>query len=143
MADLQRAIEIAVEAHKETVQKNGLPYVLHPLSVMMNVASEKAKIAAVLHDVIEDSNNWELEDIRSEGFSKAVVEAVDCLTHREGEEYWDYIKRVSSNRIATEVKLADLKDNMDIRRIPDLKDEDFERIEKYHKAWQYLGGNDF
>ena len=139
MADIQRALEIAVSAHKGQQQRNGLPYVLHPLTLMFAVSSMEAKIVAVLHDVVEDST-WEPEDLRAEGFSESVVQAIDCLTHREGEEYEAYIERVSCNDIAREVKLADLKDNMNVCRIPDLKQRDLSRLERYHKAWLRLGG---
>ena len=139
MADLQRAIEIAVSAHKGQQQRNGFPYVLHPLKLMFAVSSVQAKIVAVLHDVVEDST-WELEDLRAEGFCESIIQAIDCLTHREGEEYEVYIERVSGNDIAREVKLADLTDNMNICRIPELKPKDLSRLERYHKAWLCLGG---
>ncbi len=139
MADIQRAIEIAVSAHKGQKQRNGLPYVLHPLTLMFAVSSVEAKIVAVLHDVVEDST-WELEDLRTEGFSESAIQAIDCLTHREGEEYEAYIERVSSDDIAKEVKLADLTDNMNLRRIPDLNPRDLSRLERYHQAWLRLGG---
>ncbi len=134
MADLQRAIEVAVEAHKGQLQKNGLPYVLHPLNLMLAVDSVEAKISAVLHDVVEDTD-WTLEDLKAEGFTCAVIDALICLTHREGEDYGDYIERIAVNAIAREVKLADLEDNMNIRRIPDLKQKDLDRLKKYHEAW--------
>ncbi len=137
MADIQRAIEIAVSAHKGQQQRNGLPYVLHPLKLMFAVSSVEAKISAVLHDVVEDST-WELEDLRNEGFPESIIQAVDCLTHRVGEEYEAYIERVSGNDIAREVKLADLTDNMNVCRIPDLKQRDLTRLERYHKAWLRL-----
>ncbi len=140
MADIQRAIEIAVSAHKGQLQRNGLPYVLHPLTLMLAVSSIEAKIAAVLHDVVEDSA-WELEDLRAEGFSDSVIEAIDCLTHTGEEEYAAYIERVSTNDIAREVKLADLKDNMNLLRLPNLKDRDLPRLERYHRAWLRLGGS--
>lgn len=139
MSDLQRAIEIAVEAHKGQVQKSGLPYVLHPLALMGTVSSIEAKIAAVLHDVVEDTP-WTLDDLQREGFSDVVVEALDCLTHREGVDYDTYIEQIAGNALAREVKLADLKDNMNFRRIPELKSKDLARLEKYHKAWFKLGG---
>ena len=139
MADIQRAIEIAVSAHKGQIQRNGLPYVLHPLKLMFAVSSMEATIVAILHDVVEDSD-WKLEDLRTEGFCESVIQAIDCLTHREGEEYETYIERVSGNDIAKEVKLADLTDNMNICRIPGLQQRDLSRLERYHKAWLFLGG---
>jgi (p)ppGpp synthase/HD superfamily hydrolase len=137
MADIQRAIEIAVTAHKGQLQKNGLPYILHPLTLMLAVSSMEAKITAVLHDVIEDTE-WQLDDLRTEGFSESVIQAIDCLTHREGEDYDCYIDRISNNPIAREVKLADLTDNMNLKRLPTLQPKDFPRIEKYHRAWLHL-----
>ena len=142
MADLQRALEIAIAAHKGQLQKNGLPYVLHPLTLMLSVTPVEAKISAVLHDVVEDTD-WELKDLEAEGFSPAVMEALDCLTHRDGESYADYIDRIRSNKIACEVKLADLTDNMNIRRIPELTNKDLHRLEKYHQAWRKLSNLDF
>lgn len=139
MSNLQRAIEIAVEAHKDQVQKSGLPYILHPLALMGAVTSVDAKIAAVLHDVVEDTA-WSLDDLRAEGFSTEVLAAIDCLTHREGEAYEDYLSRVAGNDLARAVKLADLKDNMNFRRIPELKQKDLDRLAKYHRAWFLLGG---
>ena len=140
MPNLQRAIEIAVEAHKDQMQKSGLPYILHPLSLMGALSSTDAKIAAMLHNVVEDTA-WTLDELRAEGFAPEILAAVDCLTHRNEEEYDAYIERVSGNTLAREVKLADLKDNMNSRRIPELKQKDLERLAKYHKAWFRLGGN--
>jgi (p)ppGpp synthase/HD superfamily hydrolase len=138
IADLQRAIEIAVEAHKNQLQKNGLPYVLHPFQLMLSVQSNTAKIVAVLHDVVEDSD-WTLENLKQEGFSQEVLAAIECLTHRQDESYTDYIDRIAANKLATVVKLADLKDNMNITRIADeLLEKDFQRLKQYHQAWQKL-----
>jgi len=137
MADLQRAIEIAVSAHRGQQQRNGLPYILHPLTLMLAMDSVSAQIVAVLHDVVEDSD-WTLEQIAAEGFSVEIVEALDCLTHRSSESYEAYIDRLKVNPLASQVKLADLKDNMNIQRIPNLRDRDLERLQKYHRAWLNL-----
>ena len=137
MSDLQRAIEIAVSAHKGQLQKNGLPYVLHPLSLMQSVRSVDAKITAVLHDVVEDTD-WTMEDLEAEGFSQRVLAALDCLTHTPEESYEDYISKICTNPLAREVKLADLQDNMNIRRIPELQPKDLKRLERYHQAWNTL-----
>jgi (p)ppGpp synthase/HD superfamily hydrolase len=138
MSNLQRAIEIAVEAHKGQLQKNGLPYVLHPLKMMLLMPSSTAKIVAVLHDVVEDSD-WTFEQLKAEGFSQEILDALDCLTHRKYEPYADYINKIATNKLAIEVKLADLKDNIDITRISNqLSERDWERLQKYHKAWQQL-----
>lgn len=140
MADLQRALEIAIQGHKGQTQKNGLPYVLHPLKVMTLVNSIDAKISAVLHDVVEDTD-WTLQDLQDEGFDPLVLEAVSCLTHDDDEDYESYISKIAENSIAREVKMADLQDNMNIRRIQNLKQKDLDRLQKYHRAWFRLGGN--
>lgn len=140
MSTLQRAIEIAVEAHKEQTQKNKLPYVLHPLTLMLSMNTDETRIAAVLHDVVEDTD-WTLELLAAEGFRKEVLDAIDCLTHREGTSYEDYIDRIRPNSIARTVKLADLKDNMNLLRIPEPSERDLIRLKKYRSAWQTLGGS--
>jgi (p)ppGpp synthase/HD superfamily hydrolase len=95
-------------------------------------------IAAVLHDVVEDSKQWSLQRLTEEGFDQDIIDAVDVLTKREEETYEEFIERVSGNTIAIKVKLADLEDNMDITRIRNLTDKDKQRIEQYHRAWKKL-----
>ena len=132
-----RAVEIAAHAHAGTVDKAGAPYLLHPLRVMLSVDDAEERIVAVLHDVIEDSE-WTLEGLAAEGFSGAIIEALDCLTKRDGEAYDDYIDRVAQDRIATRVKLADLTDNMDVRRLADIDDADCRRLARYPRTWPRL-----
>jgi len=134
---LSRAIEIAASAHATQVDKGGAPYVLHPLRMMMKQTTEAAMIVAVLHDVVEDTP-WTLEKLRAEGFSEDVLEAVACLTKRKGEDYADFIARAGVNPIARQVKLADLEDNMDLRRIPEPGEKDFKRLAKYRLSWETL-----
>lgn len=136
-ATIEDAIAIAANAHKGQTDKAGNSYILHPLRMMMQMKSETAMIAAVLHDVVEDTA-WTLEELREKGFSNEVLEAVECLTNRTGENYGEFIERVQENKIAREVKIADLEDNMNIRRIDQLKPKDLERLEKYHKYWKIL-----
>ena len=142
-ATLEDAISIAAQAHKGQKDKAGAPYMLHPLRLMLRMDSEAAMTAAVLHDVVEDTD-WTLERLRGEGFSEEILEAVDCLTHREGESYEEFVERVRTNPIARQVKIADLEDNMNIRRIGQLGAKDLERLGKYHRAWCVLtsGSND-
>ena len=130
---LNKAIEIAAKAHDGQVDKGGNPYILHPLRVMMNCESEAAKICAVLHDVIEDTDIT-LEGLKSQGFNDETIAALDCLTKRERESYDDFIRRILPNELACCVKLADLVDNMDLTRIPNPGVEDEERIQKYKQA---------
>jgi (p)ppGpp synthase/HD superfamily hydrolase len=134
VATIEDAISVAAQAHKGQKDKAGAPYLLHPLRMMLRMDSEATMMAAVLHDVVEDTR-WTLEQLREEGFSDEVLEAVDCLTHRDGESYQEFVGRVQTNAIARQVKIADLEDNMNIRRINQLGAKDFERLEKYHKAW--------
>lgn len=137
MATLENAISIAALAHKGQTDKANAPYILHPLRMMMKMKSESAMIAAVLHDVVEDTE-WTLGQLRDEGFSEEVLEAVDCLSERKGESYEDFIMRVKTNSIAIQVKIADLEDNMNLGRINQITRKDLDRIERYHKWWKYL-----
>ena len=107
MSTLERAIEIAMKAHKGQMDKAGAPYILHPLRVMMSLDSESEMIVGILHDVIEDSA-WTAEQLREEGFSEEIIEALDCLTKREGESYEDFIDRAKLTPLSHRVKIADL-----------------------------------
>ncbi len=132
MNPLEKAIAIAVEAHKGQTDKSGLPYILHPLRIMMKMPDEATRIVAVLHDVVEDTD-CTLADLRSAGFSEEIVAAVDRMTHRASDSYEAYIHKIADNAIARKVKIGDLEDNMNVRRLPDIRDKDLERIRKYHK----------
>jgi (p)ppGpp synthase/HD superfamily hydrolase len=134
MATIEDAITIAAQAHSGQKDKAGSPYLLHPLRMMLRMNSDAAMMAAVLHDVVEDTD-WTLPRLREEGIPDEVLEAVDCLTHRDGESYQEFVERVRTNPIARQVKVADLEDNMNIRRINQLGSKDLERLKKYHQAW--------
>ena len=135
---LERAIEIAVEAHKGQVDKGGQPYILHPLRVMMSVDLELEKIVAVLHDVVEDSN-WTFEALLAEGFSVEVIEGLKSVTKESPDEDYDsFIQRAIRNPIGRKVKIADIRDNLDVTRIPELGEKDLRRISKYKKALKRL-----
>ena len=137
MPTLEKAISLATEAHKGQTDKNGDPYILHPLRVMARVQSETEKIVAVLHDIVEDTD-YTIENLRENGYSKQVLEAIECLTKRDGEDYDEYLNRCKSNPIARKVKIADLEDNIDIKRLGVLKEEDLKRHNKYLRAWKYM-----
>jgi len=137
MATLDDAILLAVQAHHRQKDKVGAPYILHPLRAMLRMHSEQEMMAAVLHDVVEDSPHT-LADLEQAGYPRDVVEAVDCLTRREDETYDEFIARIRPNALARRVKLADLEDNMDLRRLAQLGDKEFERLQKYHRAWLNL-----
>jgi (p)ppGpp synthase/HD superfamily hydrolase len=134
---LERAIEIAVTAHAGQRDRSGRIYILHPLRLMMNVRSDEEKIVAVLHDVVEDTH-WTMDDLRREGFPKKLLQALDCVTKREGESYERFVERSAKNPLARRVKIADLEDNMDVRRLAEATPKDGERLAKYLAAWRKL-----
>lgn len=140
MSTLQRAIEIATDAHKGQFDKAGNEYIGHPLRVMEMGQTEEEKIVGVLHDVIEDTD-WTFEALEAEGFSQEIIGALRCVTKlSENENYDDFIERVKKNPLAVAVKINDLSDNMDIRRLPYLSDKDVKRLKKYLKAYKKLIG---
>jgi (p)ppGpp synthase/HD superfamily hydrolase len=136
--DLERAIEIAVQAHKGTSDKGGSPYILHPLAVMHNLDTDDEKIVGVLHDVVEDTQ-WTFEKLLDEGFSVTVVDALRSVTKQEGgEDYFDFIQRAKKNPLGRKVKIADIQHNMDVTRIKVISDKDATRLNKYKKALEIL-----
>lgn len=134
---VEEAIALAVEAHRGQTDRSGAPYILHPLRVMFRVETDAERIAAVLHDVVEDTP-WTLEGLRERGFPAEVVEAVDHLTRRESESYEEFVRRAGAHPVARRVKIADLEDNMDVRRIGAVSGKDVERLARYHRAWRSL-----
>ena len=140
MSTLEHAIAIAAKVHAGKVDKAGAPYILHPLRVMLKMATSEERMAAVLHDVVEDSDTT-LDDLRNEGFSDAVVDAVDAVTIRTGESYDDFVRRAALNPIGRRVKLADLEDNSDLSRIANPTEEDYERLARYKRAMQSIRHN--
>ena len=132
--NLEKAIQIAVEAHAGTKDKGGKAYILHPISVMMRVETEEEKIVAILHDVVEDTD-WIFDALRKEGFSETVIEALETVTkYSEEEDYDDFIQRSLKNDIGRKVKIADLRENLDVTRIGELTEKDIERFNKYKRA---------
>lgn len=137
---LALAIAIATKAHDGQFDKAGKPYISHPLTVMAQMGTLESKIVAVLHDAIEDSD-LKITDLVQQGFPDFIVKAIAAITKLEGEQYEDYILRVKSNAIARKVKIADLTHNMDISRIANPTEKDFQRLEKYQKVLQELTTN--
>src|SRR4029077_8970777 len=153
MSTLERAIEIAVTAHKGQVDRAGAPYVLHPLRLMLSLKGEKERIVALLHDVVEDSDEWSFGHLEREGFGPEIVEAVRALTKTVAEEatlkaatgeearyaaYEALVLRAASNPIARRVKMADLTDNSDTTRITQMKEKDCARLRRYQRAMARL-----
>ena len=137
MPTLERAIALAATAHAGQTDKAGAPYILHLLRVMMAQASETAMMAAVLHDLVEDTDHT-FDDLADEDFPEPVIEALRHVTKREGESYADFAARAGSHPIARQVKIADLEDNMDVTRLDAVGDADAERLAKYLRAWTAL-----
>jgi (p)ppGpp synthase/HD superfamily hydrolase len=139
MSLLEKAIAIAVEAHQGKKDKASQPYIIHPLRVMFRVETEDEKIVAVLHDVVEDHGDvWPVERLRENGFPQHILDALDCVTKRDGEPYEKFIERSASNSIALHVKLADLEDNMDITRLNEVTEKDRDRLNRYLAAYRRL-----
>ncbi len=135
MSTLAHAIALAAQAHADQRDKADAPYILHPLRVMQKMHAEAEMMAAVLHDVVEDTP-WTLDTLRAEGFSHEVLAAVDSVTHRDGETYNDYLARAAANPIGRKVKLAAREDTRDVRRWSELTEIDMERPKKFHRLWK-------
>ena len=134
---LSHAINIAIKAHGNQVDSNGQPYIGHPFRVMAAGQTLEEKIVGALHDLVEDTH-IRLMDLSKEGFSEEVIDAVHALTKLENEDYEHYLRRVMRNNLATRVKLNDLTDNMDIRRLKIITDDDVARMRKYLNAYNQL-----
>lgn len=132
-----RALKITIQAHRGQKDKSGREYVMHPIRVAERCKAPRAKIVSLLHDTLEDTDVT-VEYLRSKGFPEEIVIGVLSVTKQEGETYDDFVKRASADVIGREVKIADLEDNMDIRRLKVIKDDDVVRLRKYIHAWQYL-----
>lgn len=143
---LAKAISITSQAFENVVDKGGHPYILHCLRVMDGVKNEDTitKICAVMHDLVEDNHktkySWDFPDLLREGFPQEVITILELLTHRKGTDYMDYIRAISVHPKATKIKLADIDDNMDVKRLKGLEKKDFNRIHKYAVAYTYLKG---
>jgi (p)ppGpp synthase/HD superfamily hydrolase len=135
---LDQAILIAVQAHLGQTDRVGAPYILHPLRMMFRFKSETEMIVAVLHDVVEDNPDWDFDRLRQAGFSEEIIQAVDHLTRREQETYEEFVERTNQNPLAHRVKLVDLADNMDLKRLNALTEQDQARLARYHRAWLRL-----
>ena len=142
--NLQRAIEIAVEAHREQTDKAGGPYLLHPLRVMMSLDTDAERIVGVLHDVVEDGLGWTFKRLEEEGFSPAVLDALRLVTKRPEDEgnseavYVAFVRRAKGNKIARRVKTADILDNLNASRLSALTDKDMRRMNRYLAALREL-----
>ena len=133
----RKAMRICYAAHEGQVDKSGVPYVFHPLHLAEQMETEEEICTALLHDVVEDTK-WTLAELEAEGFPASVLDAVRLLTREKDVSYMAYIKRLSGNRIARKVKLADLEHNSDLTRLLEVTERDLRRQEKYFLAKEFL-----
>lgn len=139
---LERAAEICLSAHKGQRDKSGRAYFMHPMRVALRCKTDEERIVALLHDVVEDSHIG-AEELRNEGFPENIVEAVMSVTHKEGEEYDDFVARAAQNRIGREVKKHDLEDNLDTLRLESIDETMRMRFNRYLKAFRFLTKQDY
>ena len=129
----KKAMKVCFEAHKDQLDKTGLPYVFHPFHLAEQMTTEQTTIVALLHDVVEDTD-YTLADLKALGFDGEVLCAIDLMTHRDEVPYMDYVAEIKKNPIAKAVKLADLRHNSDMSRLDTITEYDKARAEKYKKA---------
>jgi (p)ppGpp synthase/HD superfamily hydrolase len=133
----KQALTLCFEAHKEQKDKSGLPYVFHPFHLAEEMTDEATTVAALLHDVVEDTD-YTLDDLRAMGFDRAVLEALALLTHDPAVPYMEYVAAIKGNPIARAVKMADLRHNSDMTRLDTITAWDEKRAEKYRAALALL-----
>lgn len=139
---LNRAMEIAITAHHKQTDRHGESYLGHVFRVMQMGKTIDEKICGVLHDVVEDSAIT-FEQLKEAGFPQHIIDALICLTKEsENEDYNHFIDRIVPNNLAIRVKINDLTDNMDIRRLRTVKEEDIDRLNKYLNAYHRLTDTD-
>ena len=131
------ALKLCFAAHKEQTDKSGIPYVFHPFHLAEQMQSEETTIAALLHDVVEDTE-YTLQDLAAMGFDPVVIDALALLTHDDATPYMDYVRAIKENPIARAVKIADLKHNSDLSRLDAVDEKALQRAEKYRQALALL-----
>ena len=129
----KKALKLCFEAHKEQVDKSGIPYVFHPFHLAEQMQTEETTVVALLHDLVEDTD-YTIEDLTSMGFEKNITDAIALMTHADDVPYMDYVREIKNNPIAKAVKLADLKHNSDLTRLDVIDEKALSRREKYLKA---------
>ncbi len=133
----KKAYKIAFEAHRDQLDKTGLPYIHHPLHLAAQMTDEVTTCVALLHDVVEDSD-MTFEDLAAMGFGGEILEALRLMTHDDDTPYMDYVREIKKNPIAATVKRADLMHNSDTSRLDVVTEKDIQRVEKYKKALEIL-----
>ncbi len=142
LASIEDALSLAIEKFRGVTDKDGQPYILHLLRVMLAAQDSDGQIVALLHDIVEDTSVT-LSELRDRGFSETVIQAIECLTHRPEDSYATYIVRMKQNPLASICKLADLHDNYRLDRVA-YRDgyiqQDAHRIQRYVLSYQFLRG---
>lgn len=133
----KKAMQIAFDAHKEQVDKNGIPYIYHPIHLAEQMSTEYEICVALLHDTVEDCDIT-FENLIEAGLPDEVIEAIKLMTHDKNVPYMDYVRKIKDNPIAKAVKLADLRHNSDLSRLNNVTEKDLKRKEKYAQAIQIL-----
>lgn len=131
------AMKIAFSAHKDQVDKSGMPYIYHPIHLAEQMDDEISTCVALLHDVVEDTSIT-LQDLSEYGFKDEIIDVLNPLTHNDDVPYMDYIRNIKNNVIATKVKLADLRHNSDLTRLDVVDDKARTRVRKYTEAIELL-----
>lgn len=129
----KKALKLCFEAHKNQIDKSGMPYVFHPFHLAEQMQTEETTVVALLHDLVEDTD-YTIEDLTSMGFDKNITDAIALMTHTDDVAYMDYVREIKNNPIAKAVKLADLKHNSDLTRLDAIDEKALSRREKYLKA---------
>ena len=133
----KKALKLCFQAHRDQVDKSGMPYVFHPFHLAEQMTDEATTVTALLHDVVEDTD-FTLSDLRAMGFPAAAVDAVAMMTHDPKVPYLEYVAKLRTNPVARAVKLADLRHNSDLSRLDTVDEKALERVEKYKKAIRLL-----
>lgn len=136
-AKTKAALKLCFEAHKNQTDKSGMPYVFHPFHLAEQMKDEDTTIAALLHDVVEDTD-YTIADLEQMGFPPNVIEALELLTHNDDTPYMEYVAEIKDNPIAKAVKLADLEHNSDLSRLDTVDEKALKRKEKYSQAIRLL-----
>ena len=146
MATLGAAIALCAQDFKDVTDKSGRPYFEHCWYVMEGAQDDidEVKIAFLLHDWLEDIYEGRIEEGKQKllgtGFTHFTVNIISSMTHLPEDDYDTYIRKLSTNKYARKGKLRDLRHNMDATRLKGLRKKDFERLEKYARAYTYLAG---
>lgn len=131
------ALRICFDAHKDQVDKTGLPYVFHPFHLAEQMETEAETCVALLHDVMEDTDTTP-EQLVAAGIPQPYVETLRLLTHEDGVAYLEYVAALAHDQVARKVKMADLRHNSDLSRLDAVGEVDLRRVEKYRKAMALL-----